>query len=288
MADSPYIYEAGPQNFQQLLDASHQVPVLVDFWADWCQPCKTLMPMLAKLADEYQGAFLLAKVNTDQHQQLAAEFGVRSLPTVKVFKGGKVVDEFMGALPESEVRKFINKHKMHQTEPYRQQALAMYEGGDIEGAVALMEQVVQHEPDFYEAVIELSGMLIQQGKGEAAETLLQGVPPEVIGDEAFRELLADAKRAKLQAQVVGIDTSALEQRLAENPDDLATMLELAKIRVAMDEVEAGLDLYFAVHKKDSNFQDGAAKKGMFSTFELIGAGNPLVKRYRNKLFSLLY
>jgi putative thioredoxin len=288
MADSPYIYEAGPQNFQQLLDASHQVPVLVDFWADWCQPCKTLMPMLAKLADEYQGAFLLAKVNTDQHQQLAAEFGVRSLPTVKVFKGGKVVDEFMGALPESEVRKFINKHKMHQTEPYRQQALAMYEGGDLEGAVALMEQVVQHEPDFYEAVIELSGMLIQQGKGEAAETLLQGVPPEVIGDEAFRELLADAKRAKLQAQVVGIDTSALEQRLAENPDDLATMLELAKIRVAMDEVEAGLDLYFAVHKKDSNFQDGAGKKGMFSTFELIGAANPLVKRYRNKLFSLLY
>ncbi|MDD5392103.1 MAG: thioredoxin [Thiothrix sp.] len=288
MADSPYIYEANPQNFQQLVDASHQVPVLVDFWADWCQPCKTLMPMLAKLANEYQGAFLLAKVNADQHQQLAAQFNVRSLPTVKVFKGGRVVDEFMGAIPESEIRKFINKHKMHQTEPYRQQAIAMYEGGDIQGAVDLMQQVVQHEPDFYEAVVELAGMLIQQGKGAEAEALLKDVPPEVVGDDALRQLLADAKRAQLQAQVVGIDTSALEKTLAENPDDLATMLELAKLRIAMDEIEAGLELYFTVHKKNSAFQDGAGKKGLFSAFELIGAGNPLVKKYRNKLFSLIY
>ncbi|EIJ33057.1 thioredoxin [Thiothrix nivea] len=289
MADSPYIFEANPQNFQQVvLENSYQVPVLVDFWADWCQPCKTLMPLLAKLADEYQGGFILVKVNTDQHQQLAQQFGVRNLPTVKVIKEGRIVDEFMGVQPEGEIRKIINRHRVRKTEPYRQQALAMYESGDLTGAVQLMEQVVQHEPDFYEAVIELAGMLIQSERAEEAEFMLQAVPPDAIENEILSQLLAEAKKAKLQAQVVGVDTSALEQRLAENPDDLATMLELAKIRVAMDDIEGGLELYFTVHKKDSNFQDGAGKQGMLSTFELIGAKNPLVKKYRNKMFSLIY
>ncbi len=288
MADSPYIFDATPQNFQQLIDSSHQVPVLVDFWADWCQPCKTLMPILAKLANEYQGAFILVKVNSDQQQQLTEQFGVRNLPTVKVVKDGKIVDEFTGVQPESEIRKLIDRYRSRKTEPYRQQALEMYNSGDLPGATQLMEQVVQHEPDFYEAVVELAGMLIQQDRAEDAEVLLQGIPPDAIDNQILSQLLADVKRAKLQAQVVGVDTSALEQRLAENPDDLATMLELAKIRVGMDEVEAGLELYFTVHKKDSGFQDGAGKQGMFNTFELIGSGNPLVKKYRNKLFALLY
>jgi putative thioredoxin len=288
MAESPYIFDATPQNFQQIMDSSFQVPILVDFWADWCQPCKTLMPILAKLANEYQGGFILVKVNSDQQQQLAAQFGVRNLPTVKVIKDGKIVDEFTGVQPESEIRKLIDRYRTRKTEPYRQQALEMYNTGDLLGATQLMEQVVQHEPDFYEAVVELAGMLIQQERAEDAEVLLQGIPPNAIDNQILNQLLADVKRAKLQAQVVGVDTSALEQRLAENPDDLATMLELAKIRVAMDEVEAGLALYFAVHKKDSMFENGAGKQGLFNTFELIGSGNPLVKKYRNKLFALLY
>lgn len=289
MADSPYIFEANPQNFQQVvLENSHHVPVLVDFWADWCQPCKTLMPMLAKLANEYQGSFILAKVNTDQHQALAAQFGIRSLPTVKVFRNGRIVDEFMGALPEAEVRKFINRHRVRKTEPYRQQALAMYNSGDLEGAVQLMEQVVQHEPDFYEAVIELCGMMLQQNRAEEAEFMLQTIPPDAIDNQILSQLLAETKKAKLQAQVSGVDTSALEQRLAANPEDLDAMLELAKAKIALDEVEAGLELYFTVHKKDPNYQNGAGKQGLFNAFELLGAKNPLVKKYRNKLFSLIY
>ncbi len=100
MADSPYIFDANAQNFQQVMESSYQVPILVDFWADWCQPCKTLMPILAKLANEYQGAFILIKVNSDEQQQLAAQFGVRNLPTVKVIKDGRIVDEFMGVQPK--------------------------------------------------------------------------------------------------------------------------------------------------------------------------------------------
>ncbi|MFN3785244.1 MAG: thioredoxin [Thiothrix sp.] len=289
MADSPYIFEATPQNFQQVvLENSHHAPVLVDFWADWCQPCKVLMPLLAKLANEYQGGFILAKVNTDQHQALAAQFGIRSLPTVKVFRNGRSVDEFMGALPEAEVRKFINRHRVRNTEPHRQQALAMYNSGDLDGAVQLMQQVVQHEPDFYEAVIELCGMMLQQNRAEEVEFMLQAIPPDAIDNQILSQLLAETKKAKLQAQVSGVDTSALEQRLAVNPDDLDAMLELAKAKIAMDEIEAGLALYFAVHKKDPDYQNGAGKQGLFNAFELIGAKNPLVKKYRNKLFSLTH
>lgn len=289
MTDSPFIFDADPQNFQQLvLENSHKVPVLVDFWADWCQPCKTLMPMLAKLADEYQGGFILVKVNTDQHQQIAAQFGVRNLPTVKVIKDGRIVDEFMGVQPEPEIRKIIDRHRVRKTESYRQQALQMYEAGDLEGASQLMEQVIQHEPDFYEAVIELAGIRIQQDRAEEAETMLQNVPPDAIDNTILSQLLAEARKARLQAQVSGVDTAALEQRLADNPDDLEAMLELAKIRIANDDIEGGLELYFTVHKKDSHFQDGAGKQGLLSTFDLIGAKNPLVKKYRNKMFSLIY
>lgn len=289
MADSPYIFEANAQNFQQLvLETSYQVPVLVDFWADWCQPCKTLMPMLAKLVNEYQGAFILVKVNTDQQQQLAAKFGVRSLPTVKIFKGGQVVDEFMGALPEAEVRKFINRHRMRRTEAYRQQALSLYDAGEIDAALNLMQQVIQHEPDFHEAAVDLASMYLDQNRPEDAEKLLQNIPPEVLSPDTLKQLQAEIKMAKLKAQAGAADTQVLEQKLTQNPDDLATMLELAKLRIAAGDIEAGLELYFTVHKKDNQFQDGAGKKGLFETFDMIGSANPLVKKYRNKVFSLLY
>ena len=289
MSDSPFIFEANAQNFAQVvIQNSHQIPVLVDFWADWCQPCKSLMPVLAKLADEYQGAFILVKVNTDQNQELAMQFGVRSLPTVKLFKGGQPVDEFMGALPEAEVRKFINKHRTRQTEPYRQQALAMHQAGEVEAAIDLMKQVIQHEPDFHEATLELADMLLQQGSADDAEALLASVPDQPDFAAQLKQLQADIMMARLQAQASGEDTSELEQKLADNPDDLETMLNLARVRVGNGDTEGGLELYLAVMRKDASFGDAAGKQGLLDTFELLGSGNPLVKKYRTKMFSLLY
>ncbi|MGB0845647.1 MAG: thioredoxin [Thiolinea sp.] len=289
MSESPFIFEANAQNFAQIvLQNSHQLPVLVDFWADWCQPCQMLMPVLAKLADEYQGAFILVKVNTDENQELAAQFGVRSLPTIKLFKGGEAVDEFMGVLPEEDIRKFINKHRTRQTEPYRQQALMMQQQGDLPGAVDLMSQVLQHEPDFHEAGLELAAMLLEQGEVDQAESRLQTIPEEAETAEQRRQLLADIKMARLQEQASGEDTSELEQKLADNPDDLSAMLELAKVRIAQGNAEAGLELYLTVMKKDAAFKEGAGRQGLLDTFELLGSANPLVKKYRSKMFSLLY
>jgi len=288
MSDSPFIFEADAQSFAQVLQHSHQVPVLVDFWADWCEPCKMLMPVLAKLADEYQGGFILVKVNTDENQQLAEQFGVRSLPTIKLFKGGEAVDEFTGVLPEEEIRAFINKHRTRQTEPYRQQALEMQQAGDLDGAVDLMAQVIQHEPDFYEASLELGGMLVTQGRIDDADALVQTVPDSEEFAADVKQLQADIKMARLQEAASGEDTSELEQKLADNPDDLATMLELAKVRLAQGSSEEALELYLAVMKKDPAFEEGAGRQGLIDTFELLGTANPLVKTYRGKMFSLLY
>ena len=289
MAESPYIFEANTQNFAQLvLQNSRQVPVLVDFWADWCQPCKSLMPILSKLADEYRGAFILVKVNTDENQALASQLGVRSLPTVMLFKDGKPVDQFMGAIPEAEVRKFINKYRTRPTEPYRQQALAMQEEGQLDDAIGLMTQVLQHEPDFYEAALELAGMYLEKGEIEQAEAILHDLPQQESLAAGIQQLQSAIRLARLQQEAGGEDTSGLEQRLQDNPNDLEAMLELAKVRVAQNRTEEGLDLYLGVMKKDPAFGEGAGRQGLLNTFELLGAAHPLVKKYRTKMFSLLY
>lgn len=289
MADSPYIFEANTQNFAQLvIQNSRQVPVLVDFWADWCQPCKTLTPILTKLIEEYRGAFILVKVNTDQNQALASQLGVRSLPTVKLFKDGKIVDEFMGALPEAELRKFLNKHRIRPTEPYRQQALMMQEEGDLEGAMNLMGQVLQHEPDFHEAALDLAAMLLVAGDTNQAEAMVNQVPEASVAPELIQKLRADIKLARLKEQSEGQDTSELEQRIAQNPKDYAAMIELAKIRVAQSRTEEGLELYLKVMKADRSFGEDAGRQGLIASFDLLGANDPLVKKYRSKMFSLLY
>jgi putative thioredoxin len=271
-----------------VLQNSQQVPVLVDFWADWCQPCRTLTPILTKLIDEYRGAFILVKVNTDQNQALAAQLGVRSLPTVKLFKEGKIVDEFMGALPEAEIRKFLNKHRTRPTEPYRQQALMMQEEGDLAGAINLLGQVLQHEPDFYEAALDLALMLLESGEVDQAEALVNQVPENSVAPELIQKLRAEIKLARLKAQSEGQDTSELEQRIAQNPQDYGAMLELAKIRVAQGRTEEGLELYLKVMKADRSFGDDAGRQGLIASFDLLGPSDPLVKKYRSKMFSLLY
>lgn len=289
MAESPYIFEATPQNFQQLvLESSYQVPVFVDFWADWCQPCKALLPIMTKLVNEFKGAFIIVKVNTDQHQQLAAQFNVRNLPTVKIFKQGRVVDEFMGVLPESEIRQFIMRHRTRRTEPYRQQALSLYDNGDADAAINLMQQVLQHEPDFYEAVVDLATIYIDQGRLTDADQLVKTIPADALEPEILKQLQNEIRLGMLKSEAGQVDTQQWEQRLAANPDDLEAMLALAKLKIAMGDIEGGLELYFTVHRKNSSFQEGAGKKGLLETFELIGSANPLVKRYRNKMFSLLY
>jgi len=147
MAESPHIFEIDESNYEQIvLQGSHDVPVLLDFWASWCQPCQILMPVLAKLVEEYQGRFILAKINTEEQQEIASRFGIHSIPTVKLFRDGQPVDEFAGALPESEIRAFLDRHMPRASDGSVVQAEERLHAGDPEGALALLSQAREDDP----------------------------------------------------------------------------------------------------------------------------------------------
>jgi len=287
MSDSSYIFEADSSNFQQIvLEHSQQVPVLVDFWADWCQPCQMLMPILSKLAEEMQGAFILVKVNSDANQELAMQFGVRSLPTVKVFKNGEIVDEFMGVQPEPVIRELINKHRTRASEGLRQQAFHLYQTGEIADAADLMQQVVEAEPDYYDAVLDLVEMRLAQGQTENLEFTLQTLPADQVDQARLQALSHQLKMIAMKSQAGDLDS--LKAQLAEQPDNLQLMLDVAKASVAYGEIENGLALYFKIMQKDRQFEDDAGRKGLLATFEILDKVDPLIKQYRNKMFSLLH
>jgi putative thioredoxin len=164
----------------------------------------------------------------------------------------------------------------------------MQEEGDLAGAINLLGQVLQHEPDFYEAALDLALMLLESGEVDQAETLVNQVPENSVAPELIQKLRAEIKLARLKAQSEGQDTSELEQRIAQNPQDYGAMLELAKIRVAQGRTEEGLELYLKVMKADRSFGDDAGRQGLIASFDLLGPSDPLVKKYRSKMFSLLY
>jgi len=287
MADSSYIYDVTAENFQQVvLQTSMSRPVLVDFWAEWCNPCKTLMPTLAKLADEYQGKFILAKVNTEQQQQLATHFGIRSIPCVKLFLKGQMADEFMGALPEAEVRSFIDKYIPRESDGLLAQAEQLLLQGDADGAGTLIQQAAQMDPGSPRVMLSNARYLATVGRLEEAEQQLNALP-----DEEKRKPEVSAMLARLQFDRSSADTpppEVLKQRLLENPSDSEAMHQLASHMIMQNDLEGALELLLTLMQKDRDYGDDAARKDMLRIFEMLGGQGELVKRYRNRMFNLLH
>ena len=176
MSESPYIHNVSMQNFQNLvLEKSINKPVLVDFWADWCQPCQTIMPMLAKLAEEYDGKFELAKVNADEEQELAAHFGIKSLPTMKLFYQGQIVDERMGAVPESDIRAMIDKHIVSESDQLVQAAMMAYQQGHTAQALEVLNNALAKDPDNAELKVTIAQMVYSEGDSKSAVALLDSL-----------------------------------------------------------------------------------------------------------------
>ena len=287
MADSPFIFDATAENFQQLvLEASMERPVLVDFWAEWCNPCKALMPVLAKLADDYQGKFLLAKVNTEQQQQLAGHFQIRSIPSVKLFFQGQIVDEFMGVLPEPEIRNFLDKHIPRESDGLLEQAEALLRQGDAEGAGALLKQAADSDPENPRIRFAYARYLATLGKLEEAENILEALPTEEKEKPEVVSLLARIQFDRSAADSPPVEE--LEKRLRENPADSEALHRLASHKIMENDHESALELLLTLLQKDRNYGDNAAQKEMLRIFEMLGGQGELVKRYRNRMFNFLH
>jgi len=288
MSDSPYIHDnVTAENFHDLvIENSFKQPVLVDFWAAWCNPCQMLMPVLAKLADEYKGAFILAKVNSDEQGELAAQAGVRSLPSVKLIINGQIVDEFMGALPESEVRKFLDKHIESESDKILQTAMIAYSEGRQEEALGMLNAALADDPQNAELKINVAKLVANQGDNDSAQALLDSLSMTDKELPAAKELAAQLRLAS-QIKDAG-DPAELEQRLQQNPDDLDALYKLSNIYIATSNHEAAFESLLRIMQKDRSFNDDAGRKGLLDLFDILGADNPLVSKYRRKMFTLLH
>lgn len=285
MAESPYIVDVTRENFAQVLEASSKVPVLMDFWAGWCQPCKVLMPVLAKLADEYDGRFLLAKLDTEENQDIAARFGIRSIPTVKLIRDGRLVDEFTGALPEREVRAFLDRHIGRESDGDVAEAEQRLQAGDTAGAIALLQKARADDPDNSSIALVLAKAQAVAGDVEAAEATLDSLPE---GDRNKPEALALRSRFYFAEQVAGVPaTPALEAALAAHPDDAETRLQLALRKVVDEDYDAALELLLELMRKHRAFREDVARRTLLKVFELLGS-DPRVGVYRRRMTSLLY
>jgi len=287
MSESPFIHNVGIQDFQALvLENSFKQPVLVDFWADWCQPCKTLMPMLAKLAEEYAGKFHLAKVDTEAQQELAAHFQIKSLPTMKLFVNGQLVDERMGALPEPEIRAFIDKYLTSEADEIMTAARNASQEGRSEEAMELMNQALAKDPANSDLKIDVAQIIMTQGDTDSAVALLDSLDDDGKKKDSAIKLRAEIEMANRLKNLPPIDE--IEQTLASNPDDLEALVNKSNHLIAHNEYAQAMECLLRVMTLDRQFQDDAGRAGLLALFDMLGGDHPDVQKYRRKMFTLLH
>ncbi len=282
MVTSPYILDVTLESFEnEVIARSQTTPVLVDFWAAWCGPCQALMPILAKLAEEYQGRFFLAKVNSDEQQALASRFKVRSLPTVKLFKKGTEVAEFLGAQPERTVRALLDQHIGRPSDALLDAALDEEGAGHIDRALAQLREAHDRDPANNRLTIHLGRILLEQGHTEEAERILNGITGRVQGDQELAPLLARLEFVRLAASAPPLP--ALQQALANEPGNLEARVRLGVRYLLKGDYEPALEQWLAVVRADRRFDNDAGRRMLLSAFAVLGPKNELVRKYRNLL-----
>ncbi len=284
---NPHVFNATAARFEEeVIARSMQAPVLVDFWATWCAPCKTLGPILDKLAGDYNGAFLIAKVDVDKEQELAAAVQIRSVPTVMLVKNGQIVDGFSGALPEGQLREFLKQHGIEPA-PQAEPAEAVAEPEpklDPHQEAVRLRKAVEAEPDKPELKLDLALVLLQVGGTAEAENLLDGLPANLATDDrtvkararlGFAALLQDAPPAEV-----------LEAAIAANPDDLRARHLLGVRQLVGGDADAGLGQFMEMLRRNRAFEDGLPRKSLIDAFRILDDEN-LVSRYRRQMSALL-
>ena len=286
MTDSTVTTEATAKNFASaVIEKSHETLVLVDFWADWCAPCRMLMPVLAALATEYSGKIQLVKVNSDKEPQLATEYGVRSLPTVKFFKAGQVVDEFMGVLPEQAVREYIERNLDRPADPQIRAAVELSGTGQHDEAIKLLAAALVEDPKYDKTRLALAEEQIEVGSLADARQTLNEASNQVRFDAPFKSLIARLELAEIANS--DVNRATLEKRISSNPDDLASREQLGAICFSADENDAAMEQWLEIVRRGQGDIKNNGREHLIRSFEVLGSQDQDVTRYRRLLAQAL-
>lgn len=286
-----FVFEAGEANFEtEVLQASLKTPVLVDFWATWCGPCKTLGPVLEKLAGEYAGAFRLAKIDCDKEQQLAGMFGVRSIPTVVLIQGGQIVDAFSGALPESQVREFLKRHRVEpasriEAPPQDAADAATAPPEDPHAAVARLKKALAADPDNPALKLDFALARARTGDTANAQKTLDALPVDLAEDDRAKALAA---LLAMQQSLAGIPAAAeLLARVERDPRDFAAQDGLGVRQLLGGNPADAMQHWLAILSVDRNWNEGLARRRLLDAFRIVD-DEALVATTRRKMSSLLF
>ncbi len=284
---SPWIIDVNEKNFVDVVaNGSKQAVVIVDFWAEWCGPCKMLGPLLEQIVDSYGGQVILAKVNVDENQMLSQQFGVRSIPTVKIVKDGEIVDEFVGALPEADIRaKIEGLAGAGETDPLEVAAQLIAEGKKAE-ASEIYAGILEKDPKNSAARLAIARLLISENETENALTVLEAFEEGVEGYSEARALIDSLEYAKICHEAGGPDE--IRRRVESDPADLEALYLLACCHASGGDYDNAFETLLRIIAKDKSFEEGKAQETMKSLFEIVGQQDDLTRRYRSKLANLLF
>ncbi len=291
---SAYIKDSSLATFAaDVLETSREVPVIVDFWAAWCGPCKQLGPALEKAVNDAKGAVRLVKVNIDENQEIARQLRIQSIPTVYAFKNGQPVDGFMGAIPESQIRTFVQSLAGEQAAgaDHATEILAAadeaFAAGDLSGAAQAYGHVLQEEPGHPKAVAGLARCYLRSGDLERAKATLQLVRPDGVGDEAVRAVEAELKLREQSSKAAG-GLDAACAKVEANPGDLEARYELALAVDASGDRAGAIDELLGIVRRDRKWNEEAARKHLVTLFEAMGPTDPRTVEARRKLSAILF
>jgi putative thioredoxin len=277
MMTSDYIVDASEANFEyEVISYSQNLPVVVDFWAPWCVPCRVLGPALEKLAEEGQGRFRLARLNVDENPNLAQRYGVRSIPAVKVFKSGLVASEFIGSIPEPKLREFIYRITPDPGELVLEKGISMLKAHQWRSAEKIFREYLERTPDNTAGQLGLAKSLLGQGRGHESEVVLRNIPLSKEYSSAQDVLPLSEAFDELEHGILG----------AETPQEAAfrNCLNLA----ARGNLPSALDGMLDILRKDKHFRGGQLRQVILGLLDLLGEDDPATREYRTELASILF